>query len=133
MTNWNASWFNLSDAINQEIWELSPRRGAQLIGNPQQARYGGLQDFMPGRLPWVPDIVGRRCSEAETVVVIGSAYAPFVRPWATRGCVMELDDCFYERGLEHFQMKFLQNVVAKDSAYYGPIVDLLCVSGDIEN
>lgn len=68
MTTWDVNQFNLSDSINREIWELSSHRGAQLLGDPQQARYGGLQDLVaPGRLPWVPDIVGRRCSTAETV------------------------------------------------------------------
>lgn len=38
---------------------------------------------------------------------------------------MELDDCFRERGLEHFQRKFIEHVVADDSAYYGPVADLL--------
>lgn len=133
MATWDASWFNFSDSINQEIWALSARRGALLIENSEQARYGGLQDLTPGLLPWVPDLVGRRCCDAETVVVVGSAYAPFVRPWATRGCVMDLDDCFFDRGLEHFQMNFLTDVVAQDTAYYGPIADLLSGYVPLEN
>ena len=133
MITWDASQFSFSDSINQEIWDFSPQRGAKLIKNPEQARHGGLQDLLPGILPWVPDLVGRRCGEAETVVVVGSAYAPFVRPWASRGCVMDLGDCFHDRDLEHFQRKFLQNVVANDTAYYGPIADLLRGYVPLEN
>lgn len=133
MTTWDANYFNLSDPINQEIWALSAQRGALLVEHPEQASFGGLQDLIPGVLPWVPDLVGRRCSEAECVVVVGSAYAPFVRPWATRSCAMDLSDCFFDRGLKHFQMKYLQNVVANDPAYYGPIADLLKGYVPLEN
>jgi len=46
---------------------------------------------------------------------------------------MELDDCFHERGLEHFQRKFIEYVVANDSSYYGRIAALLCGYVPLEN
>jgi hypothetical protein len=80
--------------------------------------------MVPGRqcpLPWVPDLVGKESDQRGGVLVVGSAYSPFIAGLAQRNARLALSR--YENatdgsGWTDFQKAFLQDVVQKDSDYY---------------
>lgn len=123
---WTALDLDLDDPINQEIWDRSPhiqehisRSRSSKGGDVIQAALGGAP------LPWVPDLVGRSWMDADAVVVVGSAYAPFIGESAGRTCTMPLRSYRTARTAAAFQQSFLSAVVQSDRNYYGPLGDLL--------
>ncbi len=74
-------------------------------------------------LPWVPDLVGRELRNGNGVLVVGSAYAGFIRSFCKRANAMPLSE-YRDASLESFQRAFLRRVVAGDSKYYGKIAGL---------
>src|SRR2546428_13985689 len=106
---WSLDNLDLTDALNKEIWRDSPARGAALRPRLPLDRYGGLQDMNLdglGGLPWVPDLVGRSWREPDSVLVVGSAYAPFIRPWAGRTAAMDAKDYRDAKSAEEFLRRF---------------------------
>ncbi len=146
---WDKSNFDLADPLNAGIWSKSPtlQRAIQppetLVGDgsvgPQQAM---LEEDAPlgvsasEVLPWVPDLVGTAFRESG-IMVVGSAYAGFIKEYSRRGCCMPLDTyrvaASRSDGSEVFQQEFLSMVVAPDQAYYGPIAQLLSSASILGN
>ena len=140
MPFWDPRCFDLNDNINAEIWADSPLRqqdiqptvppvavdgfGAQqaMLEPEHQAVWGNLP--LPGILPWVPDLVGRRWKKKDAVFVVGSAYAGFIDEYSGRDAAMNL--CCYAsaNSASGFQERFLKNVVRPDQAYYGKLATL---------
>jgi hypothetical protein len=128
-----------TDRINDEIWNQSPQRQSELaaqfpvgatgcIGG-QQAMFrtrGRGSRFEP--LPWVPDLVGRKSQQKNAVMIIGSAYAPFVTGFTSgrgRNGQMTLAEYQDYYNWYDFQSLFLTRVVENDSSYYENIRKLL--------
>jgi hypothetical protein len=82
MEFWSLDQLDLEDPINIEMWSRSaaeqdriqPYRGDWQIGDV------GAQQAMrfPHRLPWVPDPVGKGWDGRGALLVVGSAYGPFI-------------------------------------------------------
>ena len=121
---------DLNDAINAEIWATSPRLQDTISRAHPRAAAGLLQAVMPGGpLPWVPDLVGRAWREAGSVFVVGSAYAPFVQPFAGRARAMTERDYRDAPTASAFLRSFVRDVVDGDASYYGPLRKLLQGAG----
>lgn len=91
-----------------------------------QANAGGWQDrWANPALPWVPDLVGRLWREEGGVVVIGSAYAPFIDEPASRHASMPLRDDENAKTAAEFGPRFLARVIRPDASYYGKLRTLL--------
>lgn len=123
---WADEHFDFADALNQEIWRESPARGARLATANAHVSAGGWQDrWATPPLPWVPDIVGRRWRERGGVLVIGSAYAPFVVGIAGRRAAMPLSSYAGATSAAEFAPRFLSSVVRPDATYYRGIRELV--------
>lgn len=123
---WADEHFDFDDVLNAAIWAESRARGARLTATTGRASAGGWQDrWAAPPLPWVPDLVGRRWRERGGVVVIGSAYAPFVGGSASRHAAMPLSSYTTARSAAEFGPRFLASVVRPDSSFYGGIGQLL--------
>jgi hypothetical protein len=108
-------------------------RGAALKTRLRLEKHGGLQELRRG-LPWVPDLVGRHWGEEGSVLVIGSAYAPFIhdnragnrQPWHR---AMDLTDYANAalRPPEEFLRRFFSTVVKDDPFFstFSPSYKLL--------
>lgn len=131
---WNESHLDLYDSINKDIWSTSPNTqlAIQPQGDLQAPGTIGAQQAMVGGnpLPWVPDIVGRHWQTSTTaIVVVGSAYAPFIREYSSRGATLSIYDYTSAQSAADFQRSFLKSVVARDSDYYLKIATMLQNSG----
>jgi hypothetical protein len=73
----------------------------------------------------VPDLVGRRWQERGGVVVIGSAYAPFVGASASRRAAMPQSSYASARSAAEFGPRFLDSVVRPDVSFYGGLGEML--------
>lgn len=87
-----------------------------------------MVDGLEKPLPWVPDLVGLGWQQPESLIVIGSAYAPFIRGLSKRRCTMPLADYVDARSASRFLSKFLESVVIPDTSYYSKIALL---AGDL--
>ncbi len=124
------------DCVNDDIWSRSPAiqrvLAAQFpVGAPGSV--GGQQAmFLPDEpdvrgtatnpLPWVPDLVGKNSDGPDAVMIIGSAYAPFVEGYSERH--LPLEDYRMQAALPNwidFQHLFLGAVVLGDASYYEKI------------
>ena len=97
---WNIDDFKLDDEINQQIWEQSPALQREVHaqtddnGEPlfngsygcQQAMLGN-EGFDENPLPWVPDLVGKDYGAKGSILIVGSAYAPFLIGYGGRQCI----------------------------------------------
>jgi len=140
------------DKINDSIWSESPGRQAALaaqfpvghvgaIGG-QQAMFaeGGQPGGPLDPLPWVPDLVGKKSGDEYAIMIIGSAYAPFVSGFTGRLHSMPLG--YYQdpvpQNWNKFSFRpttgFLATVVGHaapnellvdDFSYYGKITAML--------
>jgi len=135
------------DVINDSIWKESPGRQAALaaqfpvghvgVVGGQQAMFaeGGQPGGPINPLPWVPDLVGKRSSGKNAVMIIGSAYAPFVTGFTRRARRMNLTD--YAGTWWEFlsgDAGFLQEVVgdgngADEHNYYSRIATMFNMPG----
>jgi hypothetical protein len=79
-------------------------------------------------LPWVPDLVGKNWKDARAILVVGSAYAGFIREYSSRNRTMCLSDYASAKSASEFQRRFLIEVVQGDNDYYGRIAKLLIES-----
>lgn len=127
MNFWNAAYFDFADPLNQEIWAESPalQRKIQPPDTLIAAGSIGAQQAMVQSascvLPWVPDLLGTHWRDPESLLIVGSAYAPFVQGHATRDGQMPLSEYQDARSVEEFQRGFLQRVVQPCGSYYGPV------------
>ena len=131
---WNRDYFDFDDPLNQEIWSRSPVV-QQEIQSPRELQKPGaigaqqaMIDLTPNprfsaspSLPWVPDVVGKEWHTREALLIVGSAYAGFIREFSTRSRALPLADYVSASSASQFQRSFLRYVVAPDSSYYGPI------------
>ncbi len=123
---WADENFDFEDSLNASIWNESPARGARLAQLHGHANAGGWQDrWANPALPWVPDLVGHRWREEGGVVVIGSAYAPFVDETASRHASMPLREYANAKTASEFGPRFLAHVIRPDASYYGKLRILL--------
>lgn len=127
---WSYDHWRLTDSLNATIWRLSPiwtwkLHGKRMLDTPGEV--GAEQAMVPERrcpLPWVPDLVGMESDQRRGVLVVGSAYAPFIADLAQRKAKLTLSA--YEAAMNSnrwsdFQRAFLTEVVQKDSDYYPQI------------
>jgi hypothetical protein len=125
---WSSESLAPDDALNEEIWTRSPLVQREIQSAVQaQAKGVGAQQAMllPDRvLPWVPDILGTEWQHPAALLVVGSAYAPFVQGSAGRANAMRLDDYANAGSWQEFQQRFVAAVVRNDSSYYGPLAAL---------
>jgi hypothetical protein len=138
MTFWDEDAFDLQDNLNADIWARS--RGVQREVQPpdqlthpgaeggQQAMLEGpLSGKVAGVLPWVPDLVGSHWRDAESLLIVGSAYAGFIEGYSDRQGCLRLVDYVGATNLpaEDFQRHFIRQVVAPDRSYYALLQSLI--------
>jgi hypothetical protein len=129
---WSSEFRVEDDALNAEIWSRSPDVQCEIQPPSEVPSDGaGAQQaiLLDGRvLPWVPDILGRNWREADSVVIVGSAYAPFVEHFSNRGRVMSRKVYENASTWQEFQQAFVASVVDGDDRYYGPLMPLAAVT-----
>ena len=129
-----------SDNLNEAIWRQSPF-AQRCIQNParliDEGSIGAQQAMMPAALvpgvspatilPWVPDILGEHWKSANSMIVVGTAYAGFIRELSGRARCLDLSQYarLAKESWPEFQDHFLDEVVAHDSNYYAPIETLV--------
>jgi hypothetical protein len=108
---WSPQYLDSIDPENEEIWIDSPAEQAR-IQRPgsltKEGDVGAQQIMVNGRevpLSWVPDLLGLEWKRSESVMIVGSAYAPFIGGISRRGCTLPL----------------AKYVVLPDQAYYAKI------------
>jgi hypothetical protein len=72
-------------------------------------------------LPSVPDLLGTKWQDPTSLLIVGSTYAPFITGAAGRVNSMPLSDYTNATTWQDFQARFVEDVVAQDSSYYGPL------------
>ena len=80
---WDQNSLDFNDELNHVIWSESPSHQME-IQHPNELQVPGsigAQQAMIGQkpLPWVPDIVGKEWQSPQSIFVVGSAYAGFVK------------------------------------------------------
>lgn len=145
MQFWASHYFDLSDPINADIWARSPQLQQGIKGPTALAAEGafGAQQAMlepadhavwhnlqtPGVLPWVPDLVGAHRKEGKSLLVVGLAYAGFIKEYSKRKAAMDLVDYANAATVVEFQERYIQKVVCPDHAYYRKLAELATLSG----
>jgi uracil-DNA glycosylase len=130
---WSIDHVELSDTVNDRIWSDSPHEQAtiQQPGSLQSPGSIGAQQIMVDglatSLPWLPDLVGLNWKRPESLIIIGSAYAPFIRGISKRRYTLPLSEYLDARCADDFLIRFLENVVIPDPSYYAKI-ELLAAS-----
>ncbi len=118
------------DHLNEEIWSRSIGVQRRIQGPEEiceEGRFGSQQAMVDGQvvLPWPPDLLGFNWSKPGSLLIIGSAYAGFIREFSGRPASMLLCDYDEKLSWQGFQERFLRDVVAKDRVYYGGLATLL--------
>lgn len=131
---WGVQHFDLTDALNEEIWLLSPELQQQIqpvvslekpgVVGPQQAMLDSTLLGERGPLPWVPDLVGKESQSETGIIIVGSAYAGFINEYSTRSATMPLNQYLAASSVQEFQRLFLRFVVQVDPSYYVPLQTL---------
>ncbi len=124
MSLWASAARAIEDPINEDIWAHSPSVQRD-IQPPVQVRLKtvGAQQAMlleDHVLPWVPDLLGVRWREPSSLLIVGSAYAPFIAGAASRRS-MPLQDYISARSWQEFHARFIESVVRRDHSYYEPL------------
>jgi len=124
---WADKHIEFTDTINDDIWNDSPAEQL-LISDPATLRAPGsigaqqaMLDAPP--LPWVPDVLGQRWREPESIIIVGSAYAPFLQGISRRDATLPVA-AYLTTASDPFLRSFLQGVVRPDADYYGKIAQL---------
>jgi hypothetical protein len=122
---WSVHELDLDDSLNLRIWTDSP--GEQERIQPYRADWKigdiGAQQAMrhPHRLPWVPDPVGLDWRSRDAMLILGSAYGPFIGGDNRPG---EMEPQEYDcESSGDFLKCFLRQVV-ETRPYYRKIADL---------
>jgi len=128
---------NDDDRVNCRVWLESrqiQQRLADLSPLDRAGSIGGQQAMLPtgGSLPWVPDLVGNNSDGHDAVMIIGSAYAPFVRGFSGKGRngKMEIGEYRGAQKWSDFTKVFLDRIVRPDSSYYRRINAMFCSGGN---
>lgn len=130
---------SVADRTNDDIWassaaiHLQPAFHPSLLiapGSigPQQAMLDtGIHRWLPPNCiaPWVPDLLGEEWNHPNSVLVVGSALAGFIRSYSRRRHVMELKDYLAAQNWQEFQRVFFTDVVSGDDDYYERLCPLL--------
>jgi hypothetical protein len=134
---WSIDHLDLSDGVNDNIWSDSPHEQAA-IQKPESVlvpgSIGAQQIMVEGletSLPWVPDLVGHAWKLPDSLVIAGSAYAPFIRGISRRRCTLPLSDYLTAGSAGEFLTRFMNTVVVSDPSYYAKIA-LLAASRDTQ-
>ncbi len=143
---WRADAFDLEDSLNLEIWANSPKLQFEVQSREDALRtlVGAQQAMLPSEvlaqvgptLPWVPDLVGKQWRVETSILIIGSAYAGFIKEFSGRKACMDLKDYVASvmRPPREFQQLFLRDVVSGDNNYYGRVQALVqAVIGSAQN
>ena len=124
---WSPQYLDSIDPENEEIWIDSPAEQAR-IQRPgsltKEGDVGAQQIMVNGRevpLSWVPDLLGLEWKRSESVMIVGSAYAPFIGGISRRGCTLPLAEYDHAQSAADFLVAFLKYVVLPDQAYYAKI------------
>lgn len=133
MEFWDPNALAQKDATNEAIWTLSPVVQRE-VQSPVQVRLKGfgaqqamlLEDRV---LPWVPDLLGARWREPSALLIVGSAYAPFIAGSAGRTRSMPLKDYVEAQTWQDFQRRFVEEVVQDDSSYYEALTAVAAATG----
>ena len=117
-----------TDPLNAEIWEQSPELQRHIqslhpvlsVGSvgAQQAMIDGEPDTI---LPWVPDLIGKDWEDENSILIVGSAYAGFIKECSGRPASMPFSIYRQAQTAGDFQQAFFQQVVVPDRKYYGRI------------
>jgi hypothetical protein len=111
------------DELNDRIWRESTslQEEIQSLEDARDRGVGAQQAMLlPDRaLPWVPDLLGEDWRSTEAILVVGSAYSPFVTGAAGRACTMAVDEYASASTWQEFQSAFVSGVVERDPNYYG--------------
>jgi hypothetical protein len=127
MDFWSPQYLDSTDLVNETIWVESPAEQAliQRAGLlTKDGDIGAQQIMVDGRvlpLPWVPDILGLEWKHSESVIIVGSAYAPFVAGISKRVYVLPLSEYVHAQSARDFLVSFLCSVVLPDRDYYDKI------------
>jgi len=126
----------LTDPLNQAIWDNSA--AVQLeIGPPERLRavnsIGAQQAMIEGApyrnvpcLPWVPDLLTQHWKARSAILIVGSAYAGFIREYSGgKGMpIAEYVKAYRERSIKLFIDSF-RNTVIPNWRYYDFTEDLI--------
>jgi len=127
MSFWSPQYMDSTDPENDKIWVESPTEQAMIqpAGSLKRAGDIGAQQVMVEALeislPWVPDILGVDWKDSESVMMLGSAYAPFIRGISRRDYTLPLKEYVDAQSAKDFLASFLNHVVLPDLAYYDKI------------
>ncbi len=135
--------FDFDDPLNRRIWSESPAiqrtihppaalREPGAVGAQQAMLHRGAHPRITDEsvLPWVPDLVGKRWRERDSLLIVGSAYAGFIQEYSTRSRTIRLFNYASATSVAEFQPYYLQQVVSCDTDYYGPIHSLVKATSD---
>lgn len=125
MDFWSLDHLDLEEPLNIEIWgrsaaeqdRIQPYRGDWRVGDV------GAQQAMrfPHRLPWVPDPVGKDWCVRGALLVVGSAYGPFI---GGDGRSHEIDPSEYACGsCAEFGRVFFEKVIRR-RPYYARVAEM---------
>jgi hypothetical protein len=119
MAFWNLDHIDTHDPLNETIWAESPAVQAAIQPYRDDWQDGeiGAQQAMraPLRLRWVPDLVGKHWRSENALVVIGSAYGPFIKN--SHGQHEMLPSDYDQPTADTFQRRFVETVVASRGYY----------------
>lgn len=131
---WNQEYFCPDpDEVNESIWleSASVQEGVQPASDLRRLNAFGAQQSMVDpdpesdppttcetRLPWAPDLLGRDWMAEEGILIVGSAYAGFVKEYSG-GVGMHLRDYLACKTANEFRAHFIEQVVGAFRKYYG--------------
>lgn len=125
MDFWSLDNLDLTDPLNMEIWSRSTieQERIQPYRNDWQCGEIGAQQAMrfPFKLPWVPDPVGYDWNKHDALLVVGSAYGPFI---GGDGRKHEIEPQLYAcQTCEEFGKVFFEKVI-RQRLYYTRVRDM---------
>lgn len=125
MAFWDVQHFDTSDALNEIIWaeSLDVQEDIQPYRHDWQDGEIGAQQAMRAhwRLPWVPDLVGKQWRCEDSLVVVGSAYGPFIKN--THGRHEMCPSAYAQPSAGQFLSRFVEQVVTR-RRYYTRVANL---------
>ncbi len=125
-SSFSGTSLDLGDLINAEIWAGSATLQARISDRYPSSKADILQAVLPaGPVPWVPDLAGHDWRLPGSILVVGSAYAPFIHGYGSRPRAMSEHAYRSASSARAFQQAFLQDVVQNDAPYYDPLARLL--------
>lgn len=139
---WDIDNFDFADAGNGEIWSESPGlqreiqppqclRAPGSIGAQQAMLESGLLPDVTEEsvLPWVPDLVGKKWKNRDSLLIVGSSYGAFIRELSGPDKYMALSEYVSADSVEVFTQRFLRDVVQSGANHYARIAALALHTG----